>query len=372
MSETDDENTIELLNKQLNTVSALRKLTFFEIEQPKGTFCMRPQLHVLIVKPFGMIKSGNIQQFEEVLKDDVVIRDELTKPAILGTISKDKTYVAGLPGEIGGKVLVLDEFNNIEAFGQKALLGILENQRINRQLGFAVSEPQTIRPNEWTDLSVTNGSIEGTVNFSCIAFAMFYPKPKNNSLFEENPQSLLGLKSRFCPNFSCPEHSELMDALRGGQAFKLKYYGLPVRRVFIEKDAYSQYIDFYAKFTERFVDTILEKDQVGFLTRVSSDILRFAAHEVMDRDSPQNTMLKISDAGVLIDQAEKWTEELLKQYMYEERAGTYEEFAKLYNERPNEANRLYAQRLNKSIRQIQRWKKRLAETQLVVERDVVT
>ncbi|MFH1587142.1 MAG: hypothetical protein ABID38_04755 [Candidatus Diapherotrites archaeon] len=364
-----EDNTVGLLNKQLNTVSALRKLTSFEIEQGNGYFSMRPQMHLLIVKPFGTIKSSYTHKLEELLGDDVVVRDELTKPAILGTISKDKTYVPGLPAEIGGKILVVDEFNNLGEFGLKALLGVLENQRINRQLGFAVKEPESITPNEWTNLTVSGGSIEGTVNFSCIAYAMFYPKPKVNSLFEENPQSLLGLKSRFTPNFSCPEHGELMDALRGEQSFDLRYFGLPVRHVLIKKQAYTQYIESYSDLTKELSDKHLENLQIGFLTRVSSDILRFAVHEVMEKEVPKSKTLEITDSEVLIQQAELWTEPLLKQYLYEEHAGSYNEFVNLFKEHSDKTNKYYAQKLNKSVRQIQRWKKKYEDEK--IERGVI-
>jgi len=366
-----------LLTKQLNTVIALRKLTSFEVEQGGGVFSMRPQMHLLIVKPFGTIKSSFAQKFRPVLEDDLVIRDELTKPAMLGTISKDKTYVPGLPGEIGGKVLLIDEFNNLDAFGQRALLGLLENQRIGRQLGFAVPEPARIQPNEWTDLHVKEGSIEGRVNFSCITFAMFYPKPKQNSFIEDNPQNLLGLKSRFCPNFNCPEHDELFDMLSGEPCFELEVdSNTAVRKVVVAKEPYIKYVEWFRDFSKAFSEEgstkkILGPQQIGFLSRILSDILRFSAHEALSNLNSDELVLHLNDPKLLIKQGKDWAEQLLRQYIYDEGAGTFEQFVELANRQPGKTKGFYASKLNKSPRQIQRWKRRLEELRPKIESCVV-
>lgn len=378
VDEEENEGLSLLLSKQINTVLGLRKLTHFEIEQKqKRVFSMRPQMHLLIVKPFGTIKSSFTQQFESVLGDDLVLRDELSKPAILGTISKDKRYIGGLPAEIGGKILLIDEFNNIDAFGQRALLSILENQRINRQLGFAVSKPNNICPNEWTNLNVREGVVSGTVNFGCICYAMYYPRLKQSSLFEQNEeQSLLGLKSRFSPNFSCPEHEEIIDLLEGITPFEINDYGKgETRRILIKKDAYLEFIEWYRNFTRKFCEEgdkqLLRKKEIGFLTRTSSDILRFSAHETIKEYNSSKKLLNIEDAELLKEQSKQWTELLLGQYIYEERAGTYRDFIKLYKETPKEKKIYYAQKLNKSMRQIQRWKKKYENEGVKIEKNRV-
>ena len=368
----------ELLNKQLNTAIALRKLTFFEIEQNHTTFPMRPQLHVLIVKPFGTIKSSYTEPLEDLLHEDLIIRDELTKPAILGTIGKNGKYVPGLPAIVGGKILVIDEFNNLDEFGLKALLGILENQKIGRELGHEVKNPQCINRNEWTDLTVTGGYIKGKINFTCIAFSMFYPKPKNRSVFEENPQQLLGLKSRFSPNFSEPEHEDLIDALRGKKPFELEDFGKSsVRRISIEEEAYQAYIDEFSKITKKFAEgdnALIEKKQLGFITRVSSDLLRFSAYDYLKiyADTGKNVVyegltLKIKEPEIMVENAKIWAEPLLKQYLHEELASNYGAFCLLLKEKPGETHVFYAQRLNVSTKTIQRWNKKLEDEVLKVE-----
>ncbi len=301
---------------------------------------------------------------------DLVLRDELTKPAILGTIGKDKRYVPGLPGIVGGKVLVIDEFNNLNEFGLKALLGILENQRINRELGFSVKEPEDI-VNEWTDLHVEGGHISGRINFSTIVFSMFYPRPRTNSFFEENPQQLLGLKSRFTPNFQEPDHGELMDALRGDRPFNLRDVGKSrVRMVIVKKDAYNAYLDEFSKLTEKFTSgesPILERKQIGFLSRVSSDILRFAAHDYLENYSltrkhvEKEVLLKINDPDVIIENAKMWAESLLNQYLYEELAGNFSAYLNLRRTSPEEDTIFYARKLNVTRRTIQRWNKKISE-----------
>ena len=336
----------ELLNKQFNTVLALRKLNFFEIEQGKDTASIRPQMHLLLVKPFGTVKSSYTDELEGLLYDDLVIRDELTKPAILGTIGKDGKYVPGLPGIIGGKVLVIDEFNNLNEFGLKALLGILENQKINRELGFSVKKPQFVE-DDWTSLSVAGGHISGTINFSCIAFSMFYPKPKTNSFFEENPQQLLGLKSRFSPNFQEPEHEDIIDSLRGKKPFHLEDVGkTKVRRIMIEDEPYTAYIDEFSKITKKFSDgpdPLLEKKLIGFISRVSSDLLRFSAYDYLKiyKETGKNVyhdglILKIKQPEIMIENAKIWAEPLIKQYLHEELAGNYNAYLNLLRTDPDE------------------------------------
>lgn len=374
MNEEEKEGLNLLLTKQLNAVLSLRKLTHLDIEERNKVTSIRPQQHLFICKPFGTVKSAFTQQFEGVLKDDLVLIDEITKPAILGTISKDKQYVAGLPAEIGGKILLIDEFNNLDAFGQKALLSILENQRINRQLGFAINDEIHLTPNEWTDLYVKGGKVSGTVNFACISFAMYYPKMKQSSMFETNEeQSLLGLKSRFSPNFCCPEHGELMDLLKGYTPFQLEDFGKgETRRILIKEKAYSEFIEWYAKFTEQFCEggekQLLAKKEIGFLSRISSDLLRFSAHEIIKEHNCSKKLLEIDSAELLKEQGKNWAELLLNQYVYEEKAGSYADFIQLRKENPDETKSFYAQKLNRSSRQIQRWKRKLEEEGVKIDK----
>lgn len=351
----------ELLTKQINTVLALRKIKYFELQKPqnpKKSTIVRPQMHLLLVKPFGTLKSAATQQIRDCLGDDLITIDEFSKASVLGTITKDKKYVAGLPGRMGGKVIVVDEFNNIGEFGQKALLSILENQRIDRELGFAVKEPVTINPNEWTYLEVDEGHIHGELNFSCIAYAMYYPKLKQNNIFEDNPQALLALKSRFTPNFNCPEHDELMDLLGGESAFEIHDYGKgPARHIHMSGDTVTEYVEYYREATRKLSER-LDNKQKGFLTRINMDLLRFSAYDIM-KESGRTKMINLDDLGVLKRNVEDWSEILLDQYLYEEDVGTFEQYKELVHRNPGQVNEWYARRLNKSIRQIQRWKKNL-------------
>ena len=359
-------NMSELLNKQLNCVIGLRKINSLQIEEINQNelelVSIRPQLHCLPVKPFGHIKSTYSEAFAKVLGYDLVREDDFTKASFMGTISKNGSYVPGLIGSLGGKVLLIDEFNNLNFETYKALLGALENQRVDRSLGFAVKKPISIK-NEWTNLQVKEGRISGKVYFSCIAFAMEFPKTKKSMFQDASEQSLVALKSRFSPNFSVSSHQTLMDSLRGYKPFELVDVAkTSVRKVLIKQQAYAEFMDYFEEASKEICGeegegNLLTPKTFGFLSRTQNDLLRFSVFDML-KELPKNytnELLEITNSVLLIENAKLWLMPILNQYVHEEKAGNYDAFLKLRLRKPNATQRFYAQQLNVVERTVRRW-----------------
>ena len=132
---------IDYLDTVMSASLTLRKIKKIIIVQEEKNFTLRPQIHPMIVSPFGTGKSAIIKQLKNKFGQDIYMIDDFTKASIEGSISKDGEYVPSVLLNAGGKMFVIDEWNNVDFYGQSALLGLLENQQSTRSLGFRVKQP---------------------------------------------------------------------------------------------------------------------------------------------------------------------------------------------------------------------------------------
>ena len=162
---------IEFLDAILSACFSLRKIKRMIINQEEP-YPMRPQLHCMIISPFGTGKTSVTRTIENKNKDIFLI-DDFTKPAIQGSIGKDGDIVPSILIHFGGKVAIIDEWNNIDIYGQNALLGLLENQQINRGLGFKAKTPyHFIDKNGYGEITVKENLISGNKQFDFLSTSL--------------------------------------------------------------------------------------------------------------------------------------------------------------------------------------------------------
>src|SRR3990167_11308743 len=189
---------IQYLDVIFSTAFSLRKLKTIVLKQSRDYY-MRPQMHILLVSPFGTTKSSITKRLKQTYTDkDIWLIDDFTKASVEGSIGKDGDYVPPIVIHLGGKIMIVDEWNNVDQYGQQALLAVLENQSWKRSLGFKNKNPYVFTdPNGYGSVNISQNIIEGSMRFGCIAFAMEYP-------IYDNSQKSKALLSRFSPDFMEP------------------------------------------------------------------------------------------------------------------------------------------------------------------------
>jgi hypothetical protein len=158
----------EVINVSIN-LRKVKKVTIIEHNQIHNP---RPQAHVLLILGFGSFKSELLKLIIKVINGDIIIMDDVSMPALLGTISRNNQYIEGAINKSGGKILAIDEWDNLSWNAKQALLSPLENQTISRGLGFGVKEELRFNNNPFIDITVKDGSINGKIQFTCIANSM--------------------------------------------------------------------------------------------------------------------------------------------------------------------------------------------------------
>jgi len=188
--------TLSSLEQFISTCITLRKVRSLKIEQPETIFSMRPQSHVMLVSPFGTMKSSLLSKLREIQGKQMEIVTNFTKAAVTGTISKQQEYVPSILFDLGGKTVGIDEWNTVSDDGQESLLSLLENQELTRGLGFKMRDIWK-KSNRYASVLVKDNKISAKVHFSCIACAMAYPIP-HGKVEKQKSKAIL---SRFLPIF---------------------------------------------------------------------------------------------------------------------------------------------------------------------------
>ncbi len=261
---------IEFLDLILSTCFTLRKIKAIILTQDSGNFNLRPQIHPMVIAPFGLSKSSITKKIREKYKDDINEKDDLTRPAIEGSITKDGDYVPSILVHLGGKILILDEWNNVDFFAQSALLSILENQRTSRAIGFKVKNKFSY-VDEYTKFTVDENTISVESYFSCIAYAMEYP------IFEDS-QKAKALLSRFSPIFIHPT-KELIQAITKGEFIQnIENYPTKIERIVIPRNTFMKIHSEYFKYIDENDLYPPDPDDFGYITRIFAEIIRYGTY----------------------------------------------------------------------------------------------
>jgi len=313
-----------------NTCINLRKVKNINIEQNGVLFSPRPQHHVMLIAPFGSFKSTLIKRLNEVTNGDVMTIDDVTKPSLLGTITNKGEYIQGMITKVGGKILAIDEWDSLRSEATECLLSPLENQRINRQMAFTVKDDIIVK-NEFTDITVNGGRIDGRIQFTCIAMSMGFSMRKN-------VQYALG--SRFRMIRLKVSESDMKKIIKGIGKFDFVDKNQTVENILVKQNAWSEY-------TDSVHNTLEEKllyppyDMLGYVNRSIHDGLRDAIGGLII-ESPQKEYI-INDSSELI----KFNDNVIKQIaMYTIDLPTSTKFKEMIKRYPDKDYKFYCTELN--------------------------
>lgn len=288
----------EKLGSVYNTSINLRKVKKIMIEEKYGIHYPRPQQHVLLIANYGLNKSTLLKILYKLLKEDMIIVDDTTKPALLGTITRDSKYVEGVISKASGKVLGIDEWDSLNYYAQKALLSPLENQTINRTLGFSVKKPIMIQNGSFKDMKIEGGFISGKIQFTCLA--MSYS-------FDLKTKAQFALSSRFKIIRVNAEREDMKKISKGLFNYDFIDRNQTVDSVLVKEKSWVEYVDFVYDYLKENV-LFPQKEALGFVNRTIIDNLRSVIGNMII-DNPQ-TEYVINSSELLIKGINDVTEQL--------------------------------------------------------------
>ena len=344
----------------VNSSLALRRLLGINIENPTGgTYKLRPQMHLFICQGFGTGKSSVFKNIKKAVGDardgegDCYIEDDFTRAGFQGSVNKNSGYVEGLVNRIGGKVLCVDEWNTVTPDGRSALLSVLENNYFSRNLGFSIKKELEPIQNEFTDIHVKNGNIEGSVYFTCIAGAMHFPTTDHNKegIRED------ALVSRFTPYFRSFSIQDVLEMKNGKLYSKFEDYSpQKARKVTISKGCVKDIQDAY----DNYVSThklIFDENKHGYVARVWADFVRLGVANAFKNK-------KGNSADYIIDKSTCFTKDMennlavqFAMFSHKDTKSSLEQFKEMVMKNPNQSKQFYADKLGLSVRTISRYAK---------------
>jgi len=337
---------IEFLDLIISASLTLRKLKSINIQQNK-TFKLRAQIHPMIISPFGTHKSSTTKLLVNKFPKDIIIMDNFTKASIEGSVTKDGDYVPSILIRVGGKIFIIDEWNNVDYYGQSSLLSLLENQSSTRGLGFKVKSPFTYK-DKYMKFTIKENIINVKGVFSCIAYAMEYP------IYEQS-QKAKALLSRFSPLF-IEATKELIDCITKGE------YEINVEdncmdileEINITFECQQEVNKLFFNYIDNHNLWPVDTDDYGFITRAYSEIIRYGCYNYIKQN--RNKLVKVKN--VTIDNIIYFTEmfdyihTLLLQFNNPQTKGKIVQFKKLLEAFPDETKTFYAKKLGVSIQTI--------------------
>jgi hypothetical protein len=336
------------LDSILSACFSLRKIKSLIIQEEKHDFSMRPQLHILIVSPFGTFKSSLTKRLRILHEKNIYCIDDFTKPGLEGSIGKDGDYVPPLLVRLGGKVLIIDEWNSIDYFGQGALLGLLENQKVARVLGFKVKTPYKYNT-RYGKFSIEENRITGEVQFSCISYAMEYP------ITSQKDKALL---SRFTPLFLQPTIEYLRENTRGNFEIIVEDWSCDVEDIIISNKAYCEFHDHYFNYIQENKLAPTETDDYGYIPRVMSDIIRLGVYNYLKQTKPIDKKIYIDDASFFIEMFDNILT-MMQQYSNPKTKGKLEQYVDLLNKFPDRPKEFYYKTLGITRETLYQYDKKL-------------
>lgn len=316
------------------------------MDYEKKKYILRAQVHPLIVSPFGTGKSGITQVLKSQFSKDIFPIDNFTKPALEGSISKDGEPIPSILEKVRGKIMVIDEWNSVDDYGQQALLGILENQKLSRSLGFKVKIPYKSSKSKWGQIRMDKTHISGEIYFSCIAYAMEFPIGK-----EQTKKALL---SRFSPIFLQPSVDSIHALTRGEFDVNIKDYSdkIKIERFKLTTKLLKELNDEYENYTKKKKLHPTDTDDLGFISRTFSEIIRYGLYSyIKENKNPQETIEDINYFKENFD----FISTLIEQFSNPFTTGKMERYVKLNKKQPNLTIKEYARLLGVTRQTIHNW-----------------
>ena len=319
---------IQFLDKLMSAAFSLRKIISLKCEQKNDkVYLMRPQLHIMLIGHFGTGKSSISKMLELKYPKDVFLIDDFTKSSMFGSISKSEEHVPSQLVHAAGKMMIVDEWNSVSSWGQEGILGILENQTINRALGFKVRRPFRIRK-KYIKYSIVENIIQGKVVFSCIAYCMVKPRIYDQrGRFDVVKTS--ALLSRFSPLYIHPEMSglKMQDIREGDFDVNVEDHSGIVEHVVIEKECYLAVSGMYEQYVR--TNNLYPKDpsEWGYVNRIFSDVVRYGIHTALKETNDVKTLTITSTKPFTHNFS--YISTLFNQFFLRDAKGRYEQYKDL-------------------------------------------
>ena len=262
-----------LLEDYINAALKMRKVVNVELHEPGKVFNIRPQLHVILITPFGKFKTSTLDIIEHLIPKEIVKLKDYTKAGMLGTINKANIYIEGYLAKAASKVLLLDEYSEVTPDARKSLLPALHDGSIDRVLGFPSNRPITINK-KYFKCKIKDGVITGKVLFTCVAATMYFPE--KTSIIPEEQHKAYALLSRFSPIPVNPDIDEILGILSGrDKTPTFDVAPILYDNIVVQLDAYKKY---YKLFEDEVIEYRkkfgIKRDDEGFIARGYDNMLR--------------------------------------------------------------------------------------------------
>lgn len=294
---------IEYLDLIMSAAMSLRKVRLLEVVQENDSgkiesFIMRPQIHVMVISPFGTAKSSTTKRLKRNKESakKIFCIDNFTRASAEGSINKDGEFVPPVFLNAAGKLMIIDEWNNMKSDGQEALLSVLENQSFGRALGFRLRAPFKVKKKLYNVLAFEN-IISGSAYFGCVAYAMEFP-------MGDSKQKSKALLSRFSPIFIEPDRDMMMAISSGKFKVKINDVAQNVEEVKVplevSKEVHKKYFEYINENDLYPKDT----DDYGFITRCYSEIIRYGVYNYMNKHVDTSKKVIVNSAEYFTDMFE--------------------------------------------------------------------
>jgi len=225
---------------------------------------MRPHINVFIYQPFGTGKSYSVDDL--IKKGYAVPCNRYSEAGFIGTIERSGMFRKGSLLRAGGKILLIDEFQNLKDHQKELLLEVIEQRRTSRSIGIHTPVPIEEK-DEYIEYVIDGGYIYiKKIRFSVIALSMKSNYKRYNDL---------ALLSRFIPIFITPSLEDLYISLTEEKPPDYSKYAKHLD-LFKHRDYFVPYkvLNYTAKVMKSIIKSL--NMSISFYMRLTLDLLRLA------------------------------------------------------------------------------------------------
>jgi hypothetical protein len=250
-------------------------------EENNITHIIRGNLNALLIAPFGSGKTSTICKINNI---DIINGNDLTFPGLIGTISKNGEFLPGSCWDASGKLLLMDETQNISLKVKDAMNSILEYPHCySRKMGnVKILSPIKMKKG-YSSIRAELNTFKVYAKFSCICSSM-----RIDLRFDVERAWF----SRFVPIRIQPEIRAIYRMLKGLNSFEIN--ALDFKGDFTFPD-YLKFVDYHERRLENsHWNKVFElrPDDVGYIGRDVGDFIRMGAfmaalqesHEILFED----------------------------------------------------------------------------------------
>ena len=265
----------------VNACASSCKFGYITLQEGDKVELIRGNIHVMLIKPFGTGKTRTIFDIDGIEIEDA---STTTMPGLIGTIHEDGTAVIGSVFKAAGKLLRIDEAQDISRRVKQALGSILEKpNRVTRVLGRPLSRPclegELPKDNPDTYAYITGSETTFTImsRFSCIC---------SSTTYQNNTQVDMAWNSRFIPIKTMVDSRYAFKLTRGELGYPINPVNFESGFYFAEYIKFNRYMEEWFNNSRWFEILVTRPDEIGYATRAVGDFVRLGAYMAsLRRDS---------------------------------------------------------------------------------------